>query len=137
MRIILLVSILLLAGCASVPDDTSAIAASIVPIDQTRLEVKKDLKFLPSLSGLYFPAGIYLPVVKDGSGVFYQSPKGIKSIGVANAYYPVGGIYRFRRDDGSYGLKSWQNQPKLSWSSSRNLYDMLGANFSVEVVFYP
>jgi len=135
MRYVLLVSFLFLAGCASIPEDTSAIAASIIPIDQSRLEVKKDLSFLPSLSGFSFPAGIYLPVAKDATGVFYQSPKGIKGIGVGNAYYPVGGIYRFRNSDGSYGLKSWHGTPKAQYSN-RELWDMWGANFSKEVVFH-
>ena len=134
MKFIFLISFAFLSGCSSIPDDTSAIAASIMPIDQTRLEVKKDLTFLPSLSGFYFPAGTYLPVAKDAAGVFYQSPKGIKGLGLGNAYYPVGGIYCFRQNDGLYGLKSWVNKPELNTLSSRELYDMLGAKFSTEVV---
>jgi hypothetical protein len=87
------------------------------------------------LSGFYFPAGIYLPIAKDAHGVYYQSPKGIKGIGVGDRYYPVGGIYRFRRNDGSCGLKSWTDAPKLGFLS-RDLYDMIGADFSRNLVFH-
>jgi hypothetical protein len=135
MKKLLLIPVLLLAGCASIPEDTSTIAASITPIDQTSLEVKSDLTFLPSLSGFYFPAGTYLPVAKDAHGVFYQSPKGIKGIGVGDRYYPIGGIYRFRRSDGSYGLKNWQDSPKIGFMS-RDLYDMIGAAFSKNLVLH-
>ena len=135
MRYTLLASFLFLSGCASIPKDTSAIANSIVPIDQSYLEVKKDLTFLPSLSGFSFPSGIYLPVARDESGVFYQSPKGIKMLALVSTYYPIGGIYRFRKSDGSYGLKSWRNAPKTGYLD-RELYDMVWAHFDTEVVFH-
>jgi hypothetical protein len=135
MKRLLLIFTLFLASCASIPEDTSSIAANITPIDQTSLEVKSNLTFLPSLSGYYFPAGTYLPVAKDAHGVFYQSPKGIKGIGLGDLYYPVGGIYRFRTNDGSLALKNWQGTPKIGFLS-RYLYDMWGANFSENLVLH-
>jgi hypothetical protein len=132
---ILPVMLLLLAGCAAIKPGGADLAAPIVPIDGAILEVKRDLTFLPSLSGLFFPAGIYPPVAKDGHGVFYQSPRGIKFLNLGGSYFLVGGIYRYRADDGLYRLKSWQGKPKLGFWS-RDLHDMIGTNFTEALVFH-
>src|SRR6266487_4072560 len=106
--LVLAFALVLVSGCASTPPAASTVATPAKPIDGSSILIKKDLRFLPSLSDYLLPAGIYLPVSRDAHGVFYQSPTGIAALGPwGGPHYPVGGIYRFRYKDGSIGFKVW------------------------------
>ena len=96
---------LLLGGCAT-EGVQSSIATAGYPIDGTSsIELATYFKFMPSLSGYYLPAGIYMAEGEDADGVFFRAPPGAKSLSLAGGTDAEGGIYLPKR--GAKGVRGY------------------------------
>ena len=87
--------------------------------------MKKEFRYLPSLTALVLPAGEYLPVRADAGGTFYESPRGILILPVTGTGYVVrGGIYRGNDTTANYQFSvygSFVTQPLHSmWGLDLN-----------------
>jgi len=134
--LIFAVATMIVGGCASTPPNAFNVAPSTKPIDASYIVVKKDLRFLPSLSGYLLPSGMYLPTSRNEHGVYYQSPKGITALGpLGGPHYPMGGIYRFKRKDGSIGLQVWHKTAQ-GGITTRELNSMIGANLEKNLAYH-
>lgn len=134
-RALLPLAFLLLCGCTTLPENATCSFEKCVPIDNTRLIVRQNIDFLPSLTGFRFPAGTYIPVAKDENGTYYRSPRGLFGLGLAvGGSYPVGGLYNGHTRDGLPLLKVWAYA-----LPSRQVYDTSFGSFSenVEIVTVP
>lgn len=92
-----LTSILVLIACNALPEafPTNAARKALTPLDQSKVVVKRDLKVAPSLTAIVLPADVYVPVRKNATGTFYESPRGILLVPVAGSpSVMAGGIYR-------------------------------------------
>jgi hypothetical protein len=88
---------LLISACSALPAKfpESSPRTDLIAIDVTRIRVKDQFKYSPSLTALVLPEGEYIPVKSDRSGTYYQSPRGILVVPVAGAPFLVaGGILR-------------------------------------------
>src|SRR5579863_8702811 len=87
----------LLSGCSVAPykyPDTPP-RQDLVPLDSTRIVVKEEFRYSPTLTSIVLPAGEYVPVKKDAAGTYYESPRGLLILPVAGQGSLVrGGIYR-------------------------------------------
>jgi hypothetical protein len=85
-----------LAGCSVAPyrfPDTPP--RELVAIDSTHILVKEQFGYSGRLTSVVFPAGEYLPVRKDATGVYYESPRDVLILPVGGQRSLVrGGIYR-------------------------------------------
>ena len=90
----------LLSACSVAPyryPDTP-LRQDLVPLDSTRIVVKEEFRYSPTMTSMVLPAGEYIPVKKDAAGTYYESPRGLLILPVAGQGTLVhGGIYR-RRD---------------------------------------
>src|SRR5579883_2556425 len=67
----------------------------LVATDATRIVVKQEFRYSPTLTSIVFPTGEYLPVRADSGGTYYESPRGLLILPVAGQGFLVrGGIYR-------------------------------------------
>lgn len=67
----------------------------LVPVDGTRITVKEEFRYSPTLTSIVLPVGEYLPVKTDAAGTYYESPRGLLILPVAGQGFLVrGGIYR-------------------------------------------
>jgi hypothetical protein len=123
-------SVALLTACQSLPDNVPAAAGSATPIDSSRLIVLRKLVFMPSLSGVSFPPGEYIPVAKDAYGTYYMSPEGVDMLSITGStHFPVGGIYAGTDARGRAFLRAWAK----GYPMQRDLFDTSLGSFSENV----
>src|SRR6266566_5572168 len=98
--------VLYLCGCGSVAPyhfpDTGA-PADLHAVNATRVTVKKEFRYSPTLTSYVLPAGDYVPVGLNAGGTYYESPRGILVLPAAGSSFLVrGGIYRRNKTKTSY-----------------------------------
>lgn len=94
----------LLSSCSVAPykyPDTPP-RQDLAALDSTRIVVKQEFRYSPTLTSIVFPAGEYVPVKRDAGGIYYESPRGLLILPVAGQGSLVrGGIYR-RQDPAAH-----------------------------------
>jgi hypothetical protein len=115
LKYLFLIPLLALFGCATNPVGTPGPTASVTPIDASRLEVTKDLKYRTLSNGYFFPAGTYLPVARDDKGTYYLSPRGISVRTGITSYLHTsfGGIYVTHLTNGTQSFIAWYDEPTI------------------------
>jgi hypothetical protein len=126
--------VLLISGCSALPAKfpESSPQADLVAINDTRVRVKDQFKYAPTLTTIVLPEGEYVPVKSDGSGTYYQSPRGVLVIPIAGAQFIVaGGIFRSVNPTLTYPFSVYGSL------SVEPLHNMLGLNLNDKIECTP
>jgi hypothetical protein len=104
----------------------------LVALDSTRIVVKEEFKYLPTLTAVILPAGEYVPVKRDAEGTYYESRRGVLIQPVAGSGSVVpGGIYRRQNASGDYQFDVYGGVIRES------LHNMWGLNLNEKVECTP
>jgi hypothetical protein len=124
----------LLSGCSVAPykyPDTPP-RQDLVPVDSTRIVVKEEFRYSPTLTSIVLPAGEYVPVKKDAGGTYYESPRGLLILPVAGQGSLVrGGIYRRQDPAANYQFNVYGGMV------TEPLHSMWGLNLNEKVECTP
>jgi hypothetical protein len=127
-------AILCLAACSVAPyrfPDTPP-RQDLVPIDATRIVVKEEFRYSPTLTSIVLPAGEYAPVKADSAGTYYESPRGLLILPVVGQGIMVrGGIFRLRDATANYQFTVY------GWLDPEPLHNMWGLNLNEKIECTP
>ena len=125
---------LCLIGCSVAPykfPDTPA-RQDLVAIDSTRVVVKQEFRYTPTLTGVVLPAGEYLPVKRDAVGTYYESPRGLLILPAAGQGFLVrGGIFRRQNTTANYQFDVYGGTVR------EPLHNMWGLNLTEKIECTP
>jgi hypothetical protein len=128
----------LISGCNIAPyrwtDNGKRVA--IQAIDSTRITVKEEFRYSPTLTSYVLPAGEYLPVRSDADGTYYESARGILVLATTGGFVVRGGIYRRSDPNANYPFAVYVNMPVLGWTLV-DLHSLWGLNLNEKIVCNP
>lgn len=139
-RVLLLAisSLLIFSGCNIAPyhfpDD--GVKASFQAIDSTRITVKQEFRYSPTLTSYVVPAGECVPIRSDAEGTYYGSPRGILILVATGGFVVEGGIYRRADPKANYPFALFLKMPGGEWSFV-DLHSMWGLNLNEKIECVP
>ncbi len=121
-------------GCSVAPykyPDTPA-RQDLVALDSTRILVKQEFRYTPTLTSVVLPAGEYVPVKRDAVGTYYESPRGLLILPAAGKGLLVrGGIFRRRDTTANYQFDVYGGMVR------EPLHSMWGLNLTEKIECTP
>jgi len=116
------------------PDDGKRVEATA--IDETRITIKEEFRYSPTLTSYVLPAGEYLPIRSDAGGTYYSSPRGILVLATTGGFVVNGGIYRRSDSKANYQFAVYVNMPALGWAFV-DLHSLWGLNLNEKIISSP
>ncbi len=105
-------------------------------INSTRIAVKEEFRYSPTLTSYVLPAGEYLPSRSDVGGTYYESARGILVLATTGGFVVNGGIYRRTDPKANYPFAVYVNMPVAGWTLV-DLHSLWGLNLNEKVVCDP
>ena len=138
--IIAVAVVLNFCGCGSVAPyhfpDTGA-PADLHAVNATRVTVKKEFRYSPTLTSYVLPEGDYVPVRLAAGGTYYESPRGILVLPAAGSSFLVrGGIYRRNETKTSYPFCVYLYMP-VGGLTFVDLHSLWGLNLNEKIECEP
>lgn len=118
----------------SFPDN--GVRANYQAIDATRITVKNEFRYLPTLTSYVLPAGEYVPIQSDAGGTYYGSPRGILVLAATGGFVVEGGIYRRADPKANYPFAIYIKMPVMGWTFV-DLHSMWGLNLNEKIECIP
>jgi len=135
---LLVLVVALVSGCNVAPynwpDNGQRVAA--VAINDTRITVKEEFRYSPTLTSYVLPAGEYLPIRSDAGGTYYSSPRGILVLAATGGFVVEGGIYRRSDPRANYEFAVCVKTPALGWTFV-DLHSLWGLNLNEKINCIP
>jgi hypothetical protein len=137
--IIGLLAVTALASCSIAPYyfPKTRLRENVVAIDATRVTVKAQFRYSPSLTSYVLPAGEYLPVRRDSMGTYYESPYGVLVLPVVSPFIAPGGIYRRSDTNAHYQFAIYCYYAPESSPMVWDLHSMWGLNLNDKIECSP
>jgi hypothetical protein len=118
----------------SFPDN--GVRPNFQAIDSTRITVKKEFRYLPTLTSYVLPTGDYVPIRSDAGGTYYGSPRGVLVLPATGSFVVEGGIYRRSNPKANYPFAIYIKMPGLGWTLV-DLHSMWGLNLNEKIECVP
>jgi len=135
---LLVLVIALVSGCNVAPynwpDNGKRMSATA--IDATRITVKEEFRYSPTLTSYVLPTGEYLPIRSDAGGTYYASPRGILVLATTGGFVVEGGIYRRSDSRANYQFAVYLKKPALGWTFV-DLHSLWGLNLNEKIDCIP
>jgi hypothetical protein len=125
-------------GCSVAPYTfpDKGVRTDLQAIDLTRITVKAEFRYSPTLTSYVLPAGNYVPIRSDADGTYYESPRGVLVLPVAGSYVVEGGIYRRNNAKANYPFSVYVNMPGMGWTFLE-LHSMWGLDLNEKIECVP